>query len=110
MRSFDRACKPDGIEHRLTRPNHPWPNGQVEPLNYVRMNRTLKEATVKRYHYASHATLREHLKTFLLAYNYAKRLKTLRGLTPYESVCQEWTRGPDLVLHDPVHHTPRQYT
>ena len=48
------------------------------------MNRTLKEATVKRYHYESHAQFREHLKTFVNAYNFAKRLKTLRGLTPFE--------------------------
>jgi transposase InsO family protein len=32
-----------GIEHRLTKVNHPWTNGQVE-----RMNRTIKEAPVKR--------------------------------------------------------------
>ena len=54
------------------------------------MNRTLKEATVRRYHYGSHAELREHLSSFLLAYNHAKRLKTLRGLTPYEFV---WPSG-----------------
>ncbi len=48
------------------------------------MNRTLKEATVRRYHYETHAQLREHLEAFLNAYNFAKRLKTLRGLTPYE--------------------------
>ena len=41
---FDRVCNEHGIEHRLTKPNHPWTNGQVE-----RMNRTLKEATVKKY-------------------------------------------------------------
>ena len=29
------------------------------------MNRTLKEATVKRYHYDSHARLAEHLVAFL---------------------------------------------
>ncbi|RAK07805.1 integrase-like protein, partial [Salipiger aestuarii] len=39
---FDMICKANGIEHRLTKPNHPWTNGQVE-----RMNRTIKEATVK---------------------------------------------------------------
>ena len=39
---FDLLCQQHGIEHRLTKPNHPWTNGQVE-----RMNRTLKEATVK---------------------------------------------------------------
>ena len=40
--SFDLACAQLDIDHRLTRPNHPWTNGQVE-----RMNRTLKEATVR---------------------------------------------------------------
>ena len=53
---FDMRCRENGIEHRLTKPNHPWTNGQVE-----RMNRTLKEATVRRYHYEPHDQLREHL-------------------------------------------------
>ena len=52
-------------------------NGQAE-----RMNRTVKDATVRRYHYASHDELRRHLALFLDAYNYARRLKTLKGLTP----------------------------
>lgn len=43
---FDRVYVQYGIEHRLTKPNHPWTNGQVE-----RMNRTLQEATEKRYHH-----------------------------------------------------------
>ncbi len=43
---FDMLCDTNGIEHRLTKPSHPWTNGQVET-----MNRTPKEATVKRYHY-----------------------------------------------------------
>jgi transposase InsO family protein len=43
---FDIRCRENGIEHRFTKINHPWTNGQVE-----RMNRTIKEATVKRYHY-----------------------------------------------------------
>ena len=45
------------------------------------MNRTLKEATVQRYHYDSHDQLRRHLADFLAAYNFAKRLKTLKGLS-----------------------------
>ena len=49
---FDRLCWEHGIEHRLTKPNHPWTNGQVE-----RMNRTLKEATVRRYHYETNRQL-----------------------------------------------------
>ena len=38
------------------------------------MNRTLKEATVRRYHYDSHQ-LRQHMQIFLDAYNFAERLK-----------------------------------
>ena len=44
--SFEAACAELDVEHRLTKPRHPWTNGQVE-----RMNRTIKDATVKRFHY-----------------------------------------------------------
>jgi transposase InsO family protein len=74
---FDMLRDANGVEHRLTKPNHPWTNGQVE-----RMSRTLKEATVQRYHYSTHAQLKAHAHAFLMAYNFAKRLKTLRGLNP----------------------------
>lgn len=105
MHLFDRICQKHGIEHRLTKPNHPWTNGQVE-----RMNRTLKDATVHRFYYASHDQLREHLATFLMAYNFAKRLKTLKGLTPYEYICQQWQQHPHHFLQDPHHHNLGLYT
>jgi len=76
---FDMICEANGIEHRLTKPNHPWTNGLVE-----RMNRTIKDATVKRFHYENRDQLRTHLADFMAAYNFARRLKTLGGLTPYE--------------------------
>jgi transposase InsO family protein len=102
---FDMRCRENGIEHRLTKPNHPWTNGQVE-----RMNRTLKEATVKRYYYESHDQLRQHLAAFLAAYNFAKRLKTLRGLTPHEYVCKIWIEKPVAFKSDPTHLTSGLYT
>jgi len=49
---FYQIRREHGIEHRLTKPNHPWTNGQVE-----RMNRTIQDATVKRYHYDNHDQL-----------------------------------------------------
>jgi transposase InsO family protein len=98
---FDQICRANGIEHRLTKPNHPWTNGQVE-----RMNRTLKEATVNRYYYETHDQLRAHLADFLAAYNFGRRLKTLRGLTPYEHICQAWTKQPDRFILDPIHQMP----
>jgi transposase InsO family protein len=100
LHMFDRVCREHDIEHRFTKPNHPWTNGQVE-----RMNRSLKEATVKRYHYDTHRQLEEHLAAFLDAYNFAKRLKALRGLTPYEAICKAWADKPDRFKYDPTHFT-----
>jgi transposase InsO family protein len=97
---FDRVCEAHGISHRLTQPAHPWTNGQVE-----RMNRTIKEATVKRYHYQSHEKLKQHLHAFVMAYNFAKRLKTLKGLTPYEYICKVWETQPELFNANPHQHT-----
>jgi transposase InsO family protein len=99
---FDRLCLLHGIEHRLTKPNHPWTNGQVE-----RMNKTIKDATVKRYFYDTHQQLKAHLTDFLRAYNFARRLKTLKGLTPYEYLCKLWTQTPDRFTLDPTHQMPR---
>jgi Integrase core domain len=70
------------------------------------MNRTIKEATVKRFHYDTHAELRSHLADFVNAYNFAKRLKTLKGLTPYEYICKAWTKEPERFTLNPLHHMP----
>src|SRR3712207_3443946 len=71
-----------------------------------RMNRTIKDATVRRYHYDTHDQLRAPLQLVVDAYNYARRLKTLRGLTPYEFVCKTWTEQPHRFRVDPTHLTP----
>ncbi|MDO4709667.1 MAG: integrase core domain-containing protein, partial [Pseudomonadota bacterium] len=93
---FSRVCQEHGIEHRLTQVKHPWTNGQVE-----RMNRTIKEATVKRFHYDDHAQLRQHLASFMDAYNFGRRLKTLKGLTPYEFICKQWDDQPEWFRMNP---------
>ena len=99
--TFDRTCADHGIEHRLTKPNHPWTNGQAE-----RMNRTINEATVKRYHYDDNGQLTHYLDDFIAAYNYGRRLKTLKGLTPYEFICQAWTKQPEKFRLDLIHQMP----
>jgi transposase InsO family protein len=99
--SFELACAENDIDHRLTKPRHPWTNGQVE-----RMNRTIKEATVKRFYYETHDQLRSHLADFVSAYNFARRLKTLKGLTPYEHICKLWTKEPERFTLDPLHQMP----
>jgi transposase InsO family protein len=47
--TFDLRCREYGIEHRFTKSNHCWINGHVE-----RMNHTIKEAIILRYHYDDH--------------------------------------------------------
>jgi transposase InsO family protein len=98
---FELACAQNEIDHRLTKPKHPWTNGQVE-----RMNRTIKDATVKRFYYETHDQLRGHLADFVSAYNFAKRLKTLKGLTPYEYICKLWTKEPERFNLNPLQQMP----
>ena len=98
---FDMRCRENGIEHRLTKVKHPWTNGQVE-----RMNRTIKEATVKRFHYDDHRQFQTHLDDFVTAYSFGRRLKTLRGLTPYEFICKCWTNEPERFRLNPLQQMP----
>ena len=95
MSRVDMIRDANKIEHRPTRPNHPWSeedhttvrwtggptNGQVE-----RMNRAIKDATTTRHHHDGHEHLRAHLDPFLDASNHARRLKTLKGLTPVQFI------------------------
>ena len=99
--AFEYACAQNNIDHRLTKPRHPWTNGQVE-----RMNRTIKDATVKRFHYDTHDQLQSHLADFVNAYNFGRRLKTLKGLTPYEYICKLWTKEPQRFTLNPLHQMP----
>src|SRR5690606_545717 len=99
--AFAYACARNGIEHRTTKASHLWTNGQVE-----RMNRTIKDATVKRFHYDDHDQLRRHLADFVAAYNFARRLKTLKGLTPYEFICKTWASQPKRFTANPLQQMP----
>ncbi len=98
---FAMHCRDHRIEHRFIRINHPWTNGQVE-----RMNRTIQDATVRRFHYDSHDQLRRHLDDFVAAYNSGKRLKRLRGLTPYQFICKAWADEPHRFTLNPLHQMP----
>lgn len=53
---LDLRCRENGVEHRFTKSKHAWANGQVE-----RMDRTIKEAAVRRYYYDSREQFRRHL-------------------------------------------------
>ncbi len=63
-------------------------------------------ATYKRYYYETHGQLRSHIGDFVTAYNFAKRLKTLKGLTPDELICKLWTKEPQRFKLNPLHQMP----
>ena len=67
------------------------------------MNRTIKDATMKRFHYDDHDQLGRHLSDFVDAHNFARRLKMLRGLTPYEFIYKIWTSEPERFTMEPHH-------
>ena len=93
---FDRMCRLLSVEHRLTKPYHPWTNGQAE-----RMVRTLKEATVRAFHHPTIHELRRHVADDLAAYTFAKHLKALRWRTPYETLEALWGSRPELFRRSP---------
>jgi len=50
--------------------------------------------------------LRRHLDDFVKTYNFGRRLKTLKGLTPYEFICRCWTSQPERFTKNPLHQMP----
>lgn len=102
---FDRLCLAHGIKHKLTKPYHPWTNGQAE-----RMNRTIKDATTAAFQYPDLESLKAHVAAFVAAYNFAKHLKALRWRTPYEAICQAWTKDPSPFKIDLRHLIPKPNT
>jgi transposase InsO family protein len=102
---FDRVCDQNAIRHRLTKPYHPWTKGQAE-----RMNRTVKDATIKAFHYPDLEALRNHVLAFVAAYNFAKHLKALRWRTPFQAVCDAWKNDPSIFKIDPHHLIPGPHT
>ena len=65
--------------------------------------RSRSPLNVKRFHYDSHDQLRTHLSDFIDAHNFARRLRTLGGLTPYEFICKIWTSEPERFILNPIH-------
>ena len=71
--------------------------------NDVNVNRS---RTMKRNHHDIHNSLRSHLADVLNVYNFARCLKTLSGLTPYEYICKIWIVAPARFFQNPIQQIP----
>ena len=99
---FDMRCREHGIEHRFTKIKHPWTNGQVE-----RMNRTIKDATVKRFHYDSHDQLRRHLRRLRRRLQFRPQAQDpARASRHTSSSANAWTVEPERFTLNPLHQMP----
>ena len=67
----------------------------------ARLNWTIREATVKRFHYDSYKQLRTRLNDFMVAYNWGRKLNTSSSLTPYEYVYKMCTSEPKRFIINP---------
>jgi hypothetical protein len=47
-----------------------------------------------------------HLDNYISAYNFGRRVKTLRCLTPYEFICKQWTIELEWFTLNPFHQMP----
>ena len=74
------------------------------------MNRTVKDATVKVFHYPDLESLKAHVLAFVTAYNFAKHLKRLRWRTPFQAICEAWANDPAPFKINPHHLIPGPYT
>jgi len=88
--AFEYTCATSDIEHRTTKPKHPWTNGQVE-----RMNRTIKEATFRRFYYESHDQLRQYLARFVTAYNSAADSRPSKASRRMSSFARHGLHSPN---------------
>jgi transposase-like protein len=96
---FDIVCKKHFIRHKTIKFRHPWTNGQVEIFNKI-----IKNATTKVYHYDNIEQLEKHLQEFLLAYNFAKKLKSIKFKTPLEFLIEEYRIDASLFYRNPCHY------
>ena len=66
-----------------------------------RPSRTIKEATIKAFHYPDFDALKAHVLAFVMAYKFARHLKALRWRTPFKVICEAWTQNPDRFTINP---------
>jgi len=106
---MDRPCHAD-CRVILGKNGPPWLSRKIRDAATRcapdRVGPTDQDATVKRFYYETHNELRIHLADFVSAYNFAKRLETLKGLTSYEYICKTWAKGPERITLNPLHQMP----
>ena len=96
---FTQKCLDLGTKHKLTKFFSPQTNGQVE-----RMNKTLKDATLKMFQYDNIQQFKESLNHFLNYYNCSKKLSAIGRKSPYDFIKEKYKINPKIFTKNPLHH------
>ena len=95
-RPFRQARLRKNIDHQFIASQDPWD---------IRQTASAKLASKpgnRDPHYDSIEHLRSHFFEFFDTYNFSRRLKSLKGNTPHEFICDYWLRDPSPFHVDPV--------
>lgn len=82
-RKFTQACVAFGIKHKKTKIKHPWTNGQAEIT--VKL---VKKDTIWQRFYRDYREIEADFRRWQIDYNLNRRLKSLKGLTPYRKTLE----------------------
>lgn len=74
------------------------------------MNRTVKDAIIKPFHYPSLDAPKAHVLVFVQADNVAKHLHALKWGSPLQAICDAWTKSPATFKTNPHHLIPGSNT
>jgi hypothetical protein len=59
------------------------------------MDRMIGRPAIDQYQFQTYEEIREYLRAFLATFNFTQRLKTLKGLTPYQFSCKLMKTEPE---------------
>jgi hypothetical protein len=98
--AFDLICNEFEIEHRLTKPYHPWTNGMVE-----KSNDTVKSNTTWIHMYETKEEMETDIWQFMLFYNLFRRhgwiVREWKWKTPYDALVYYHNIMPEIFTKSP---------
>ena len=94
---FTQECEKLGIRHKRTKIKHPWTNGQVETTI-----KQIKSDTIWKEYYQDDEELIQSLIRWGNTYNLEDKLKSIKGLTPYQKVVEYYQKLKEEGNKDPI--------
>jgi hypothetical protein len=89
---FDEICIENNIQHKLTKFRHPWRKREALSEQVEIINKVIKSYTTKKYFYEGIDEFKKHLMSFILFYNYQKKLKSLKFKSPFSLLLEKFDK------------------